>query len=365
MSALAAALAAGASLAAEATLAPAQEIFLKPQTVAVLPDGRKLNFYCQGQGSPTAILESGWGTPSFTWARVQAQFSKSTRVCALDRAGYGFSDPGPLPRDSAAGVADLHAALQAAHLRPPYVLVGHSLAGFDARLYAYDYPREVTGLLLLDPPTEDLYRRTREPDEDVALNANASPPSRKHHPIAPALPTAVSTIPTSSWGPHRRRPSRPGFGVEQSRGSWFETLLSGRPRPWSISPPDELAAAWRPLSDIPLIVLQADTDCRTSGPPPKLDDAGDAARCAALDRQAHDSTRGQHRVVAGSRHYIYLDKPKVVEAAFQEVLDAARQVPGPNANSAQRPLFPAHPRASGTQVFCGVFLRGSAMGEAG
>jgi pimeloyl-ACP methyl ester carboxylesterase len=318
-------LAAGACLAAEAVLAPGQDLYLKPQTVAVLPDGRKLNFYCQGQGSPTAILESGWGTPSFTWSRVQAQFARTTRVCALDRAGYGFSDPGPLPRDSAAGVADLHAALQAAHLRPPYILVGHSLAGFDARLYAYRYPREVTGLLLLDPPTEDLYRRTREPDEDVALMRKCMAIG-KRQPIVPGAADGCVEDPNKQLGPQWSPAIKARAGVEQSRASWFETLLSEDLTMVDQSA-DELAKARHPLGDIPLIVLQADTHCPTKGPPPKPDAAGDASRCAALDRQAHDAAHGQHRVVAGSRHYIYLDKPKVVEAAFLEVVDGARRVP--------------------------------------
>lgn len=324
--ALAALFAAGAGLAAKVPLVPGQDLYLRPQTVAVLPDGRKLNFYCLGQGSPTAILESGWGTPSFTWAGVQTQFARTTRVCALDRAGYGFSDPGPMPRNSAAAVADLHAALQAARMGPPYILVGHSLAGFDARLYAYDYPREVTGLLLLDPPTEDLYRRTREPDEDVDLMRKCMAIGRRG-PIVPGAADGCVEDPnkqlSAKWSPAIKARA----AAEQSRASWFETLLSEDLTMVDRSA-DELAKARHPLGDIPLIVLQADTDCPTKGPPPKPDAAGDASRCAALDRQAHDAAHGQHRVVAGSRHYIYLDKPQVVEAAFLEVVEGARQVAG-------------------------------------
>ena len=322
--ALTAALATGTAFAAEVVLTPTQELYLKPQTVAVLPDGRKLNFYCEGQGSPTAILESGWGTPSFTWAHVQADFAKTTRVCVLDRAGYGFSDPGPLPRDSAAGVADMHAALQAAHLGPPYILVGHSLAGFDARLYAYDYPREVTGLLLLDPPTEDLYRRTREPDEDVD-GMRKCMAIAKTRPLVPGAPDGCVADPKKVFSPSASAAIKARFVAEQSRASWFATLLSEDLAMVNQSA-DELAAARHPLGDIPLIVLQADTDCRAKGPPPKPDADGDAGRCAALDRQAGDSARGQHRIVAGSRHYIYLQKPQVVEDAFQEVVAGARQV---------------------------------------
>src|ERR1700677_4013035 len=127
-------MAAGA-LAADIAPNPALDVYLKPQTLAVLPDGRKVHFFCVGEGGPVAILESGWGTPTLGWRRIQGEFAKTTRVCVFDRPGYGFSDPGPLPRDSASGVADLHAGLKAANIQPPYVLVGHSLGGFDARLF--------------------------------------------------------------------------------------------------------------------------------------------------------------------------------------------------------------------------------------
>ena len=104
------ALTSASALSAEADL----QVYLRPQIVAWLPDGRRVNFTCMGKGGPTTILESGWGTPSTSWHEIQPRLAKVTRVCVFDRAGYGFSDPGLLPRDSAAAVADLHNALKAA-----------------------------------------------------------------------------------------------------------------------------------------------------------------------------------------------------------------------------------------------------------
>ena len=85
-----------------------------------------------------------------------------TRVCSYDRAGYGTSAPGPEPRDSKAIVADLAALLKAAHEKGPYVLVGHSLGSFDMRLFALTYPKDVAGLVLVDPSADWQAKRMGE-----------------------------------------------------------------------------------------------------------------------------------------------------------------------------------------------------------
>src|SRR6267378_2819434 len=89
--------------------------------------GRTLNIYCSGEGSPTVILEGAIG---YEWTPIQPEIAKFTRVCWYDRAGHGWSDPGPSPRTSAALANDLHELLRAAKVQPPYVLVGASFGGF-------------------------------------------------------------------------------------------------------------------------------------------------------------------------------------------------------------------------------------------
>jgi pimeloyl-ACP methyl ester carboxylesterase len=237
-----------------------------------------------------------------------------TRVCAFDRAGYGFSDAGPLPRDSASGVADLHAALKAAKIDGPYVLVGHSLGGFDARLFAYTYPNETAGLLLLDPPTENIYRRDPAPDEDLDEIRRCISISR----VAPPIPDAKDGCVSRDLGSRWSKAMQARQIALDSRSTWFETLLSedlsmvGRSA-------DELAAARRSLDERPLVVLQADADPEDE-------------RSLELDSQARDSRLGRHQIVEGSKHYIYLDNPEVVLSAFREIVDAARR-----ANVAPKP----------------------------
>jgi len=139
-----------------------QEPYTHPQRLVDVGNGRRMNIYCTGTGSPTVILDSGLGlkhTGTLPWGMVQSAVERFTRVCSYDRAGFGFSDPGPLPRTTGAIVSDLHALLQRAEINPPYVMVGHSLGGFDVRLFADRYSSEVSGMVLVDPAAEGEQQR--------------------------------------------------------------------------------------------------------------------------------------------------------------------------------------------------------------
>lgn len=119
----------------------------------------KLHINCVGQGSPTVILEAGWGDYSATWAYIQPDVARITRVCSYDRAGYGWSEPSAHPRTANAQVEELHTLLVKANVHGPYVLVGHSLGGMLMRVYAYNYPDEVAGMVLVDSVHEEQYNR--------------------------------------------------------------------------------------------------------------------------------------------------------------------------------------------------------------
>lgn len=117
--------------------------------------GRSLNINCEGEGSPAVILESGLAMPGYGWIRVAPGIAKFTKVCWYDRAGYGWSDRGPMPRDGLAIASDLQALLVTANVRPPYVLVGHSMGGYYTRIFAGQHPNEVAGMVLVDASHED------------------------------------------------------------------------------------------------------------------------------------------------------------------------------------------------------------------
>jgi pimeloyl-ACP methyl ester carboxylesterase len=120
--------------------------------------GYRLKINCVGTLSPTVVLESGLGDVSPEWERVQPGIAEFSRVCSYDRAGYGGSDAGPMPRTSAVIAKELHTLLQWAGEKPPFVLVGHSFGGYTVRVFNGRYPSEVAGLVLVDSPHEDEYQ---------------------------------------------------------------------------------------------------------------------------------------------------------------------------------------------------------------
>ena len=113
--------------------------------------GYRLHINCTGSGSPTVVIESGWGDSSASWGWVQPEVAKTTRICTYDRAGMGWSEASPEPRTAREFAKELHTLLAKANEPGPYVLVGHSMGGYTVRVYAHDYPEEVAGLVLIDP----------------------------------------------------------------------------------------------------------------------------------------------------------------------------------------------------------------------
>ncbi len=145
--------------------------------------GYNLHLYCAGQntdGRPTVILEPGLGATSSAWAWIQPEVAKTTRVCAYDRAGLGWSDPSPAPRDVQHIAAELHTLLQNAQIPGPYVLVGWSVGGLYVREYADQYREEMAGLVLLDSSSPEQCTSTPGGQAQCASGARI-------YSIAPAL----------------------------------------------------------------------------------------------------------------------------------------------------------------------------------
>jgi pimeloyl-ACP methyl ester carboxylesterase len=116
----------------------------------------RLHIHCVGEGSPTVVLDAGLGGFSLDWSLVQPELAATTRVCAYDRAGYGWSDPSPQSRTPGQIVEELHTLLLNAGIEGPYMLVGHSAAGKHVRLYADRYPHDVVGMVLVDARHESV-----------------------------------------------------------------------------------------------------------------------------------------------------------------------------------------------------------------
>ena len=123
--------------------------------------GYRWHLYCAGAGGPTVVLEHGHRATYLDWYRVQPEIAKFARVCSYDRAGYGWSDPSPRDRTPSVMSDELHAALQAAGEKPPYILVGHSYGAINVVMFAHKFSAEVNGIVLVDGATPEALHQAR------------------------------------------------------------------------------------------------------------------------------------------------------------------------------------------------------------
>lgn len=278
-----------------------------------LADGRRLYVTCQGQGSPTVILEAGFGATSQAWSRVQPALARLTRVCAYDRAGYGLSDPGPLPRDGGAIAKDLDQALISAKIAGPFVMVGHSAGGLYVRLFADRRPADVVGMVLVDTSVD-------HQDRQLAI---FGPHAGSLEPNIAAAQLCLDLAEGRRTEAHDGRTAR----CYDNDGKLFPASL------WRTEV-SELQTLWGPTSDelvmgrtfydaMPLVVLTA-ADTYKTVPEPARDAV--QAHWSQLHQAIADlSTRGVHRVVAGSSHLMMNDRPDAVIEAVQQVVEQARR----------------------------------------
>lgn len=177
--------------------APGDQLYARPGQF-VYAGGAELNLYCSGSGSPTVVFDAGWEDWSPSWVMIQPAIARRTRTCTVDRAGNGFSLPGPMPRTTAQIARELHAALHEAHVPPPYLLVGHSFGGYNIRAFADLYMPEVYGAVFVDIESGDIEsaKDLATDNQEMAAGAHELMQCRDalagHQPL-PALPAADLT----------------------------------------------------------------------------------------------------------------------------------------------------------------------------
>ena len=303
------------------------ETYYAPHRLVSLPDGRKMNLFCLGQGSPTVVLDAGYGSGASTWAGIHQALAETTQVCAYDRAGNEFSDPGPLPRTTGAIVADERAMLKAAKIKGPFVLVGHSMAGLHVRLYASKYPKEVAGAVLVDPSSPRQKQRFAvaapvATAKDQARFSNARNCNERL--VAGALKAgdpdyATCFPPPKADLPPAYRANLVARRTDPARVANLMSEVDSMPEASSA----EVEANLRKLGDLPWIVLTATGTARAAGGPPEEADAMGKVWNDMHDEAATLSTRGEHRQVDAG-HYIWFTKPQAVIDAVNEVVAAVR-----------------------------------------
>src|SRR5438132_4653352 len=149
-----------------AIAAPGDEIYTRPGLIAPARDGARLNFTCLGQGSPAVVFDAGFTDWAPAWAVVQPRIAAFTRACSYDRAGSGFSGPGPMPRTTRRIATELHDALRAGGIGGPYILVGSAFGGDHIRAFADLFSADVAGLVLVDADASDVDTPANRRDDD-------------------------------------------------------------------------------------------------------------------------------------------------------------------------------------------------------
>ena len=283
--------------------------FNPPAGKRVNVDRRKMHIDCTGEGSPAVILDSGLGDSYLSWEKVQPSIGKFTRVCSYDRAGLGYSDPSSNPRTSAAIATELHDLLRVAEVSPPYVLVGHSMGGYDVRLYASLYRNEVAGMVLVDASHPDQEKRF-----PVELKNMEGSWQREAEFVEFSMPFGVPRLlGLCDEEPWRR-------AAECNWHSAREGVAELQAFPESAVQ----TAATGTLGDLPLAVLSHDPDKPSSEFPPDLAKPINEAWEKMQEELAHLSTRGTQTIAKNSSHYIQIDRPDIVIEAVHNVVDQAR-----------------------------------------
>jgi pimeloyl-ACP methyl ester carboxylesterase len=257
--------------------------------------GHRLHIWCTGAGAPTVILESGLGGSSVDWGFVQPEVARFTQVCSYDRAGMGYSDPGPSPRTTRRIARELATLLDRADISGPVILVGASIGGLMGRVFASEYAERTAGLVLVDASHEDQ-------KEDVPRLA----------PFVPFLSSVgVLRLLGVSFGlrPTSLAPSVREFArATRFRAAAYQTAAN------EMSNLGESAAevrASRRMLTIPVVVVTA----------------GRGADAVWRDLQRDQvalSQRGCQIMAEQSSHVVEIDQPSVVVDAIRATVDAAR-----------------------------------------
>ena len=290
--------------------------------------GRKMNIYCSGQGATTVIFDAPSGDAGWNWHRVQPEVAKHTRACVFDRAGLGFSDPAKRPNTSENVVEDLHKLLAGAGVKPPYVLVGNSLGGGNVQVYAYRYPQEVKGLVLVEPEHEDETTRLDKASQGMLTKIYGMVAEQNKYCLAAATkgikPGSDDQMncagdPVKVYGP--------ALGAVVLKSTITPAYWRTNVAEWdAIKVSDEqLRKLRRPFGDLPLVVLTRGVSpyAQPGKPQSALNKAFEDENFAIQKDIAALSTRGTQRVVPGASHVIHADKP---EAVVQAVLEVLKQV---------------------------------------
>jgi pimeloyl-ACP methyl ester carboxylesterase len=267
-------------------------------------DGHRMRIECTGSGSPTLVLDAGLGNDGLIWSAVQPTLAQTTRVCSYDRAGMGWSDPVPPPRDADHITAQLHGLLQAAGVTGPIVLMGHSIAGIYIRNYATHYPEQIKGLIFVDGSTP---LQNRDPAFRPEMRPGGPPPLQMF--LTQTL--FVLGIPRWMGGCRDNFPKLPpARGRLQSAERCHLVVSSPAGESTNFDRSGEETIHTGPYGDLPILIFTADpVKAIAAHQPQNMVVAWDHMQANLKNL----STRSRQIIARNSAHYIQMDRPDLLD----------------------------------------------------
>jgi pimeloyl-ACP methyl ester carboxylesterase len=276
--------------------------------------GYNMHIECTGKGSPVVILDAGLGDSYISWRKVQPEIAKVSRVCSYDRAGLGFSDSSPHPRTSKVIAEELHTLLHNTGITGPVILVGHSMGGYDVRLFASLYRNEVAGMVLVDASHPDQQKRF-----PPALNDLDAGWLREEEFLEFATLFGIPRLLGFCGKDAKVRAAECNFDSAREGVAELKAF------------PESAAqtATTGSLGDMPLMVLSHDPSTPQPDLPEDLVKPTNDAWQKMQTELAQLSTHGAQVIAKNSGHYIQLDRPDIVIEGVRNVVGQVRASSAP------------------------------------
>ena len=307
-----------------AALEKTPDEYAAPGTLVRISEQRSLNMRCSGSGPATAILEAGTNSDSTTWFRVQSLLAKKMRACSYDRAGYGFSDEGPMPRGLGADVSDLRALITASGIKAPVILVGHSLGANIVRRYAELYRTDVVGMVLVDPPEQNvspsmpakwrndgaIFTAQRDAFLEKCLIASTNGNDEDLSKCIRKTPEWISSSASKA------------IRLQKSRPPYWRTLRSELSQ--NVALFSQPVSSKEQHGSLPILLLTASETYRDESP--EVRSVLESVRSKTHAQIAATSSNSAVQMVLRSTHDVQLDQPAVVVQAVDLVRQKAKAV---------------------------------------
>jgi pimeloyl-ACP methyl ester carboxylesterase len=288
-------------------------------------NGHRMHLNCTGSGSPTIVLEAGLGNDALIWGGVQPVLARTTRVCAYDRAGFGWSDALPAPRDADHIADELRQLLLQAKISGPIVLMGHSIAGIYMRDYATRYPADLAGIVFVDGSTP----MQQENPAFKAMSAKGPPQWAAMLLMRSALIAGVPRLIGMC------SQSQPGFEAHaaklQAEDTCHAQIEASSAEMDSLNQSGLQTAHTGPYGDLPILIFSHDpAKSLPKQNPPQQSVAVENAWSQMQEDLKKLSRRSRRIVAKDSTHYVQIDRAELIEKEVPLFIEQIRgTVPQP------------------------------------